>query len=124
MSPRITREIIRRVPPGFERHRRLIAPVANVVVIALAYTIAFLLRFDFTLPEAHRNTFLLTLPAAIVIQYATLSAFKLTRGWWRYVSVSDFLNAVRAAAVGGLGLASYVFLFHRTSFFPRSVFLL
>jgi FlaA1/EpsC-like NDP-sugar epimerase len=59
-----------------------------------------------------------------MIHYVTLRAFTLTSGWWRYVSVSDFLNAVRASAVGGLVLAAYVFVFHRNSFFPRSVFVL
>src|SRR4051794_2718487 len=109
-------------PPSLGRTRKLLVPLTNVTVIVLAYTVAFLLRFDFSIPEPYSYTFLATLPAAVIIQYASFTAFKLNRGWWRYVSISDFLNAVRGATVGGLGLASYVLLFHRHSFYPRSVF--
>jgi FlaA1/EpsC-like NDP-sugar epimerase len=110
--------------PALRRSRLLLVPLTNILVIALSYTCAFLLRFDFTIPEVHARTFLVTLPAAIIIHYLGLQAFTLTRGWWRYVSVSDFLNAVRASGAGTLCFAAYVYLFHRGSFFPRSVFLL
>jgi FlaA1/EpsC-like NDP-sugar epimerase len=111
-------------PSSLAQHRLVLVPFTNVIVIAAAYTLAFLLRFDLTIPGAFQRTFLATLPAAVVIHYVSLRAFTLTRGWWRYVSVSDVLNAVRASAVGGLGLAAYVYTFHRGSYFPRSVFLL
>jgi FlaA1/EpsC-like NDP-sugar epimerase len=107
-----------------ERHRRSVTALANVALLALAYSGAFLLRFDFSIPEGPRRLYLATLPAAIVLQYAALSAFKLTRGWWRYVSISDFLDSLRAGTLGGLGLIAYVYLVHRNEGYPRSVFLL
>src|SRR5262249_44346641 len=82
---------------------------------------AYFLRFDFALPRAYRHQLLMTMPVAVAIHYAAFYALKLTRGWWRYVGVTDFINAVKAAFVGALGLGAYVLVFERGSFFPRSV---
>lgn len=113
-----------KAPSTVARHRRSLAFLANVMVIAIAYTMAFLLRFDFNVPQRHIESLLLTLPAAVIVHYAAFTAFKVTRGWWRYVSIGDFVSVLRASVIGGLGLATYVFLFHRDRFFPRAVFLL
>jgi FlaA1/EpsC-like NDP-sugar epimerase len=111
----------RDLPNVLVRHRTVITTVANLAVIAVAYAVAYLLRFDFALPAAYRHQLLVTMPAAIAIHYGAFYAFKLTRGWWRYVGVTDFLNAVKAAFVGALGLGAYLLIFERGSFFPRSV---
>jgi FlaA1/EpsC-like NDP-sugar epimerase len=120
----VTRTEPRRIPEVFARYRGLVSAAANVLVIAVAYTLAHLLRFDLTIPEILRRTFWITLPAAIALQYAAFYVFKLTRGWWRYVGIADFLNAIKAALCGSGGLAAYIALFHRKSFFPRSVFII
>jgi FlaA1/EpsC-like NDP-sugar epimerase len=106
------------------RHRGVVTTVANLGVITLAYTAAFGLRFDLTLPHPFLRMFALTLPVTIAIHYAAFYVFKLTRGWWRYVGVSDALNAVKAAFVGALGLGTYIVLFYRHGGYPRSVLLL
>ncbi len=111
-------------PPRLARHRVALTTVANLVVAATAYTLAVLLRFDFGIPSHFENVFVRTLPAAVAIQYAAFYAFKLTRGWWRYVGISDFLNAMKAAFVAALGLATYMIIFHKHEQFPRSVFFL
>ncbi|RMH42218.1 MAG: hypothetical protein D6689_08855, partial [Deltaproteobacteria bacterium] len=106
-------------PPAFlVRHRLLVGAVANVVLLGAAYTSAFLLRLDLRIPPPYWDTFLATLPVAVALQYAGLHMFKLTRGWWRYVGVVDFANAVKASVLGTLGLATYVFLVHRHSSYP------
>jgi FlaA1/EpsC-like NDP-sugar epimerase len=112
------------LPPFLARYRMPIATLANLAIIALSYTGAFLLRFDFEITEPHRDNFLITLPVAVVVQYLAFYFFRLTRGWWRYVGIADFLNATKAAVAGSVGLATWVMLFHRSSFYPRSVLLL
>ncbi len=105
-------------------YRTLVATVANVLVVTIAYTGAFLLRFDLTIPRPFVGLFFSTLPATILIHYTAFHTFKLSRGWWRYVGIHDFLNAVKAAFVGALGLGAYVMMLHRQEFYPRSVVLL
>ncbi len=115
----------RRLPAVLLQHRGAISVLVNAAIIALAYTLAFLIRFDFRLPfpRAVETAFLATLPAAIVIHFATFYVFRLTRGWWRYVGVTDFLNAVKAALAGSAGLAAYVMIISHRGF-PRSIFIL
>jgi FlaA1/EpsC-like NDP-sugar epimerase len=111
------------LPQFLVRHRALLSAAVNVVIIAFAYTAAFLLRFDLDLPHRYVRQLLTTLPAAIVLQYLALSAFKLTRGWWRYVGIVDFLNSIKAALAGSAGLAAYVMIVSRAHY-PRSILLL
>ena len=114
------------LPMWIQRHRAWLAAVVNVVAIAGSYALAFLLRFDLRLPEPFGRTLLHTLPFAVLFHYGALHAFKLTRGWWRYVGLRDVLAALKAATAGSVALAAWVLLFYsgpeRT--FPRSVLLL
>ena len=105
------------------RHRRLVSRVANVGTIGVAYILAFLIRFDFVIPEEYRHTVLATLPVVILIHYLAFHFFKLTRGWWRYVGVADFVNTVKAAGASALATGAYVFL-QRITTFPRTILLI
>jgi FlaA1/EpsC-like NDP-sugar epimerase len=113
-----------RLPTDLLRYRTIITTIANLAVVVLAYAGAYLLRFDFAVPAAYKHQLWVTLPATTAIHYAAFYAFKLTRGWWRYVGVGDFLNAVKAACLGAVGLGAYLLIFERRSFYPRSVLLL
>jgi FlaA1/EpsC-like NDP-sugar epimerase len=112
------------LPEFLLRYRRAAVALANLTVAAGAYSLACLLRFDFSIPPGYRRTFVVTLIASVVIHYAAFYVFKLTRGWWRYAGIGDFLNALKAAFCGGLGLSAYLVLFERSSGFPRSVLFL
>jgi FlaA1/EpsC-like NDP-sugar epimerase len=116
-------EQVRNLPRWLLRFRAPLSVLVNMGVIATAYVAAFLLRFDLSPPPSEQRHMLITLPAAVVIQYAAFWLFKLTRGWWRYVGIVDFVNAIKAAITGTAGLALYVLMFAREHY-PRSVFLL
>src|SRR5215813_14702029 len=106
------------------RHRGSITAMANIVVAALAYVSAYLLRFDFTIPAAYERQFLISLPIAVVMQYGAFYIFKLTRGWWRYVGVGDFINACKAACLAALGLGAFHAVFEPHGGYPRSILFL
>jgi FlaA1/EpsC-like NDP-sugar epimerase len=109
-----------KLPKLLVAHRAALTVLANVAVAAFAFTGAYLLRFDFTIPAFWQRQFVVSLPVAIVVQYAAFYAFKLTRGWWRYVGVGDFVNAVKAAGVGTVSLGAYFAVFQHQGY-PRSV---
>jgi len=113
----------RRLPDFVVRHRGIASALANVAVIAAAYTAAFLLRFDLTIPKLYQRTFVIMLPEVIALHYGAFYLFKLTRGWWRYVGIADFINAVKAGAAGAAGHAILAFFIDRKSY-PRSIFFL
>ncbi len=114
----------RSLPDFLLRYRWFAAAAANLSVAAVAFTLAYLLRFDFTIPMGYRHAFLWSLAASVAIHYTAFYVFKLTRGWWRYAGIGDFLNALKAAFTGGLGLSAFIILFEPQAAFPRSVLFL
>src|SRR5690348_15317273 len=69
--------------------RRPVAITIHLAVIAIAYSAAFALRFDFQLPAAAARTLWATLPYLIGIRLLVLGACGVYRGSWRHVGLSD-----------------------------------
>ncbi len=116
----------RTLPVWLQRHRALFAAAFNVLALVGTYVLAFLLRFDLSLPDPFGETLLHTLPVALLFHYAALHLFKLTRGWWRYVGLRDVVSAIQAALLGAVSLAAWVLIFYSGEgrVFPRSVLLI
>lgn len=80
--------------------RRPVIVCIHVVLVALAYTLAFLVRFEFQLPPGEREELLLTLPFVVVLRLAIFAWFHLYGGLWRYVSMRDMRNTQRVPDCG------------------------
>ena len=78
--------------------RRLGIVFANLLLIASSLTLAWLLRFEFSLP--HRQVLWQALPLLLVLRLATLARFKLLHGYWSYADVRDVEEVFKAVAVG------------------------
>ena len=93
---------------------------------ALAFVISFFLRFDlFSIPEVHRPCLWVGLPLIVVIQMVALSAFKVQRGLYRYVSLYDFVQLVKAVLVGCVVFfVAWIAFLDQLHFMPRSIFIL
>lgn len=97
--------------------RRLLLFLAHVGLAAVSNWLAFLLRFDQTIPVAEWNLFITLLPVLLAIRALTFYPFRLFDGLWRYTSLWDvrdlalsivastllFVGAVRF----GLGARAY-----------------
>jgi FlaA1/EpsC-like NDP-sugar epimerase len=103
--------------------RRLLILVSDLVLIILAYYLAFWLRFDGGIPADHFSLFYNTLPLVIIIRTAALLYFRLYGGLWRYASINDLLSIVKAVSVGTGFLVLPVF-FAQAAGYPRSVFII
>src|SRR5262245_24367774 len=72
-------------------------------VLAIAFGVAFLLRFDGVLPEQILKRFLFLWPYVILFQYLVLYAFGVPQFAWRYVGLREpvriFVALATAAAV-------------------------
>src|SRR5882762_8179676 len=86
------------------RRRRIIVVAMHLVLIALSNYLAFLLRFDFDVPDAKLALWLQTLPWLIAIRGLTFVPFRLYEGLWRYTGIWDLL-----AILGGVGSSSAIF---------------
>lgn len=107
----------------FVPYRRPVVVVVHLALIAGAYALAFLLRFDLPLPPEERLRFLWTLPLLVVIRSIVFAWFHIYEGLWRYVSMRDILAMLKAVTLSSvLFVATVVALFAHG--FARSVFLL
>jgi FlaA1/EpsC-like NDP-sugar epimerase len=98
-----------RVVAGLQGHRRKLAVVIYACITALAYTGAYLLRFEFAVPPEFTALFAATVLPLILIRLAAFSVFRITRERWRYASTGD---AVRLAGGTLLGSVAFYVLFN------------
>lgn len=106
-----------------KKYSRWILFGADAVSVALAYWLAFQLRFDFSVPAGESSHFLFSLPLVLVLRLAAFHYFGLYRGIWRYASMGDLVSIFKAVAASQVLLAAAVlFVWHGG--FPRSVLII
>ncbi len=91
-------------------------------LVLTALMLAWLLRFDFSLP--YRGLLLSTAPLLILIRLAAFERFGLLHGWWRYTGVSDALNIVKAIAAGSAVFLVMTRFILGVTAFPRTIYIL
>lgn len=90
------------------------------VTVCAAFLLAWLLRFDFTLPRP--ELFFAAVPALIAIRWAAMTVFKLTHGYWRYTALADLKDLARAVFVGSIVFFAVLRFFFQVHFIPLSVY--
>ena len=71
----------------------------DLAVLAVAFSLAYRLRFDFNIPEVAREPLRLQLPFVVLIQFGALAAVGVYRFIWRYIGFSEMKAFLAAAAV-------------------------
>ncbi len=109
--------------PRFHKNT-LIVLAADLLLAAGALYLAHLIRWDFDIPPRFMRNFLWLLPLALAIKLGCFYLFDLYSGMWRYTSVRDLFNIIKATAVSS-GIIFLLILFaHRFIGFSRSVFII
>ena len=101
----------------------LLAAFIDLALIAIAWWLAFWLRFNLDTPDEFQAMMVQTLPAPLLAYAISLTGWRVYRHIWRYTSVAELMRLVYGVAVGGL-LAAAIVLMLRVPYFPRSVLLL
>lgn len=105
--------------------RRLVVFLFDLIAIGLAFTAAFLLRFDFKIPAPETQLLLHNLPWIYLIQCPVFISFGLYRGLWSFASLRDLSLIVRSVALAVvLSLATMALSNNHLVGWPRSVFVL
>ena len=78
--------------------------VLDISVLAVAFLLGFLVRFDGNPPSDFVVTLLLTWPYVVVFEYAVLRAFGVHRFAWRYIGLREALQIFIASATSTTGL--------------------
>ena len=104
--------------------RRILAYGLYGLVAGLAWTAAFLLRFEFALPADAAKVLLLTLAPVILVRILFARIFRLTAGRWRFVGTADVVRLFLAISAGSGALLLMRELLAPALVIPRSVLLI
>jgi FlaA1/EpsC-like NDP-sugar epimerase len=96
----------------------------DVVLIGLSYYFAYFLRFEGQIPEQYVTVFKNTIFLMFAVKIICFFLFNLYRGMWRYTSIVDFLNVLKAVAVSSSGLVIIFLFWFGFQGYSRSVFIL
>ena len=111
------------VKDRFEAMRRTLVWTAQIGVFALSGVVAFLLRFDLSLPPAYRIFLAYALPIWILVKIVVFHAAKLDRGLWRYLSVGD-LSRIAYGNLTASVVSCILIKVIAPRGFPRSIYVL
>src|SRR5450755_3098233 len=74
------------------------------LLVALAYFLAFRLRFEDSVPTRYEDLFEATIPWVVVVSLVVLGAFGLYQRLWTFVGQRDYEAVVKAVIVGAITL--------------------
>ena len=95
-------ELSERLSP---RYRKVLGLLAQLGLVVVSYVATFIFLWDFDLSQVPFDVLLKTLPLLIVVRLGALVVFRLYQGLWRYVSVPDLLDIIKATTAGSVVFA-------------------
>jgi FlaA1/EpsC-like NDP-sugar epimerase len=104
------------------RRRPWFIAAFQACLIVCSLLLAWLLRFDFTLPYA--PILASALPMLVAIRLTSMACFGLHRGWWRYTGISDGLDILKAVGTGSVVFFLVVRYLLGMIEFPRTIYVL
>ncbi|MFH2139942.1 MAG: nucleoside-diphosphate sugar epimerase/dehydratase [Pseudomonadota bacterium] len=104
--------------------RSVLALLHDIVAVAVAWIGAYLLRFNFELPEAFSSELRQTLVWVVPVQGIAFFALGLYRGIWRYASVNDLRRILYAVVLGAGAIPLFFWMLRLEVVLPRSVLII
>jgi FlaA1/EpsC-like NDP-sugar epimerase len=102
--------------------RWLFLGATQIATFCLSGLVAFLLRFDLSIPAACLRFIYVAIPIWVVVKSLTFHFADLDRRGYRYVSVSDAFRLLCANVIGTS--ISFGLILGLTTGFPRSIYLI
>ena len=96
----------------------------DIVLVMCAYVGAHLLRFEWSIPQQYLSALIVTLPLVVLVKIFFFFWFNLYRGMWRYTSLIDFVNVVKAVAVSSVSVILLILFMYGFVGFSRSVYIM
>jgi len=114
--------MIHKAPRLLLRHKTWFVGIFQAALVTCSLIVAWLLRFDFSLP--YLRILVLGLPVLLLARIATMACFGLFRGWWRYVGVRDGIDILKAVGTGSILFWVIMRFALRAMAFPRAIYVL
>jgi UDP-GlcNAc:undecaprenyl-phosphate GlcNAc-1-phosphate transferase len=110
---------------GIIMHKKQILKiVVDTVLLAAAYTAAWLLRFEGDLSAQGEMLLAQSLPWLLAAKLVSFWAFGLYRGDWRYVSVHDIVQILKGCLTGSLVTLLMIVILYRFQWYSRAVLII
>ena len=102
----------------------LIVLAIDVFLVALAWYFANLLRFNFDIPLDSMAAITRLVPIILGTKMVIFYLFDLYKGMWRYTSMVDLLNIIKASGISSLLVVTLVAFTHGLAGFARAAFII
>ena len=115
------------ISPAWRGHLHRLGQVSvDVCLIALAWWLAFVVRFDGDPPGRYDRLFLITVGVVIGLKLAVFVAFRFYTRWWRFTGIQDLEQIVIACVVATLLVITVLTIWRPDGYeaVPRGVFVL
>ncbi|MBS0431779.1 MAG: polysaccharide biosynthesis protein [Proteobacteria bacterium] len=105
-------------------HPRAAVVAHDLLMTAIAWSVADMLRYSLLPQPVPVDIFTPELLIVLAVQGAIFYWTGLYKGLWRFASLPDLWNILRASVVGALAIGLALFLYNRLQGIPRSVLLI
>src|SRR4051812_16038515 len=107
---------------AFPVHHHSLPPLlVDGLLVALAYLLAFRLRFDGDVPKRYDDLLSSTLPWVVPVTLAVLAGFGVYQRLWTFVGQRDYEAVVKGVVVATLIVVGAIALLHPVQTPPRFV---
>ena len=96
----------------------------DILIIGLSLYLSYALRFDFAIPDYYLNDLGYVFIILLFSKISSFLFFKLYKGMWRFTSISDLINVLKATFIASLFSISVILLVLGASSVPRTVLLI
>ncbi len=102
----------------------LVALLLDAVLLWVSFYLAHVIRFDFGVPVWAMEKFWNLLGFVLAGKLVCFYFFDMYKGMWRYTSINDLMNIIKASTIASLGLIVFVLYKNRFEMVSRSVFII
>ena len=105
-------------------YRRVIILFVHLSIFVAAYWLAFVLRFDFYLPDEYSQIMIKAIPLLVIVKMSIFYCFGVFSGLWRYANIDDIWRIIKASFFSTavfIVLTLFIPVFNN---FPRPVYVL
>jgi len=103
---------------------RTIIITHDFFVIIAAWLFSWLIRFNLQFPFQGWEISITFLPIVLTVQSFIFWKFNLYRGIWRFASLTDLWNIIKASILGSLCITLVMFILFRLNGIPRTILIL
>ncbi len=106
------------------KNRRITVFALDLILISLALSSAFLIRFDFAIPTVELGLLMDSLMVVLVVKPLVFITIGFYNSLWRYASLQDGIEIFKGVTFSSILAVAAIFFLRQFAPLPRSIFVL